>query len=97
MRSLFNNTLILFSFLISAQTQLAQDNFEGNSAITTRFVDDCGMHDNFLNPFILKIKNSHKKMIYNDIRGQYANVRFNAIFNFNLNGSRVFSLKICVS
>ena len=36
-------------------------------------------------------------MIYNDIRGQYANVRFNAIFNFNLNGSRVFSLKICVS
>ena len=55
------------------------------------------MDDNFLNPFILKIKNSHKVMIYNDIRGQYANFRFNTGFNFNLNGSRVFSLKICVS
>ena len=55
------------------------------------------MDVNFLNPFIGRINNSHKVMIYNDIIGKYVNVRFNAGFNFNLNGSRVFSLKICVS
>ena len=55
------------------------------------------MDVNFLNPFIGEINNLSKVLIYNDIRGQYTNVRFNAIFNFNLNGSRVFSLKICVS
>ena len=83
MRSIFNNTLILFSFLISAQTQLAQDNFEGNNTITTWFGNDCGMDVNFLNPFIGEINNFSKVLIYNDTRGQYANVRFNAGFNFN--------------
>ena len=83
MRSLFNNTLVIFWFLISAQTQFAQDNFEGKSAITTRFVDDCGMDVNFLNPFIGEINNFSKVLIYNDTGGQYANVRFNSGFNFN--------------
>ena len=41
------------------------------------------MDDNFLDPFIGRINNSSKVMIYTDTRGQYANVRFNAGFNFN--------------
>lgn len=96
MRYILNISLVLSSFLITAQTQLAQDNFDGNSTITSWFGDDCGMDNNFLNPFIGGINTSSKVLRYNDTGGQYANVRFNAGFNFNLNGSSVFSLKIYV-
>jgi beta-glucanase (GH16 family) len=79
-----------------AQAQIAQDNFEGNSTINSWFGDDCGMDLNTDNPLPNSNNPSAKVLKYTDIGGQYANVRFDAGFNFNLNSSAVFSLKIFV-
>jgi beta-glucanase (GH16 family) len=93
--------IILFSMLFStslfySQAQISQDNFEGNSTISTWFGDDCGMDINFINPHQTGINTSAKVMKYSDIGGTYANVRFDAGFNFNLASSSVFTLKIYV-
>jgi beta-glucanase (GH16 family) len=89
--------LILFLSINSfSQTQISQDNFEGNSTITSWFGDNCGMDNAFANPFQNGINTSAKVLKYTDAGGQYANVRFDAGFNYNLNTSSVFTLKIYV-
>jgi beta-glucanase (GH16 family) len=88
---------ILFLSVISfSQNRISQDNFEGNSTITSWFGDNCGMDNTFANPFQNGINTSAKVLKYSDGGGQYANVRFDAGFNYNLNTSSVFTLKIYV-
>ena len=89
-------SFFFFSCLLNAQVQLAQDNFEGTSTISTWFGDDCGMDNNFSNPFSGGSNTSSKVLKYTDVGGQYANVRFDAGFNFNMASSAVFTLKIYV-
>ena len=92
-------TLLLFVFttqLMFSQTQISQDNFEGNSTITSWYGDDCGMVTNFINPYATGINTSSKVLKYSDVGGLYANVQFNAGFNYNLLTSSTFSLKIYV-
>ena len=96
MKSQLSLVLCFFSCLVVAQVQLAQDNFEGTSTISSWFGDDCGMDNNFSNPFSGGINTSSKVLKYTDVGGQYANVRFDAGFNFNLANSAVFTLKIYV-
>ena len=96
MKSQLSLVLCFFSCLVVAQVQLAQDNFEGTSTISSWFGDDCGMDNNFSNPFSGGINTSSKVLKYTDVSGQYANVRFDAGFNFNLANSAVFTLKIYV-
>lgn len=86
----------MFSSTFYSQVQISQDNFEGISTINSWFGDDCGMDINFTNPFLTGINASSKVLKYSDIGGLYANVRFDAGFNYNLVSSSVFSLKIYV-
>jgi hypothetical protein len=91
--------ILILSFsstLFYSQTQIAQDNFEGNSTITSWYGDNCGMDINFTNPYPNGLNTSAKVLKYSDIGGLYANVQFNAGFNFNLATSSVFTLKIYV-
>ena len=78
---------ILVSLLASGQA--IQDNFEGTGNITTWFGDDCGLEQPFTNPFQTGINLSSKVLKYDDIGGQYANVRFDAAANFNLLANKI--------
>jgi beta-glucanase (GH16 family) len=86
----------MLSHLTVAQTQISQDNFEGNSTIPSWLGDDCGIDTQFNNPYITGINTSAKVLKYTDTGGQYANVQFDAGFNYNLTTSSVFTLKIYV-
>ena len=87
---------ILFSFQIQAQTQTVEDDFEGNGTITNWFGDDCNINTSYFNPFPQGINNSATVMEYDDVGGQYANVRFEVSNNFDLSTDYIFSLKIYV-
>lgn len=85
---------ILVSFV--ASSQVIEDDFEGAGNITTWIGDDCGLEQPFTNPFQTGINQSSKVLKYNDIGGQYANVRFDATTNFNLSANYIFKVKIYV-
>jgi len=87
---------LLFCGTLFAQPQIAKDNFDGNSTISTWLGDDCIMDNNFINPYSTGINTSSKVLKYSDVGGQYANVRFDAGFNFNLSLGSKFSLKLYV-
>jgi len=89
--------LFLFSHItLFCQTQILQDNFEGNSSISSWFGDNCIIDTNFNNPYPIGINTSARVLKYSDIGGQYANVSFDAGFSFNLLTGSEFSLKIFV-
>jgi beta-glucanase (GH16 family) len=96
MRTIFSISILFFCVKSFAQNQISQDNFEGSSSITSWFGDDCIIDTNFSNPYPISINTSAKVLKYADFGGPYANVRFDAGFNFNLLTSSVFSLKIYV-
>ena len=79
-----------------SQNLILQDDFEGNSTIPTWVGDDCGVDTSFTNSFATGINTSAKVMRYADVGGQYANVRFDAGFNFNLQTSSTFTIKVYV-
>ena len=84
MRTIISLLLLLFFFSLFSQTQISQDNFEGNSSIPSWFGDDCIIDTNFNNPFPNGSNPSTKVLRYSDVGGLYANVGFDAGFNFNL-------------
>lgn len=96
MRYLSTVIILLFAQQLFAQTQVSQDNFEGNSTISSWLGDNCGMDLQHNNPYITGINTSSKVLKYTDTGALYANVQFNAGFNYNLTTSSVFSLKIYV-
>ena len=51
MRNFIFVFVLLFSINLFSQSRISQDNFEGNSTITTWFGDNCGMDNAFANPF----------------------------------------------
>ncbi|MFY8129183.1 MAG: family 16 glycosylhydrolase [Chitinophagaceae bacterium] len=87
--------LFVFSTLYST-SQTAIDNFEGTGNIDTWFGDDCNIDRNFANPVQVGINTSSKVLRYADVGGQYANVRFDTKFSFNLATSSQFTLKLYV-
>ncbi|MDZ7743728.1 MAG: hypothetical protein U5Q03_18840 [Bacteroidota bacterium] len=88
--------LMLFSVQMQAQTQTVEDDFEGNGTITTWFGDNCNINTGFSNPYPEGINTSATVMEYDDVGGQYANVRFDVANNFDLSSDYIFSLKIYV-
>ena len=94
-RILFSVFFTLIS--LSCIAQDVQDDFEGNSTITSWFGDACGMNNNFSNPVQQGINTSPTVLEYNDTGGQYANVRFDAASNFNFAIKNSFKLNIYVS
>jgi beta-glucanase (GH16 family) len=97
MRIIILSILFLyFSNLILAQTQTVEDDFEGNGTITTWYGDDCNINTGFPNPFPQGINTSATVLEYDDVGGQYANVRFQVSNSFDLSSEYIFSLKIYV-
>jgi beta-glucanase (GH16 family) len=95
MRHLYLLLLISFSFF-NSNAQTVQDDFEGSGTITSWSGDDCGMNNNFPNPYKQGINTSNTVLKYDDIGGTYANVRFDVPTNFNISDKNVFVLKIYV-
>jgi hypothetical protein len=75
---------------------LLYDDFEGNGNITTWDGDDCGMDNNYANPYVDINNESATVLRYGDTGGTYANVRFDAPTKFDLASDSKFSLKIYV-
>lgn len=82
--------------LVLLSQNTVEDDFEGNGTITTWFGDDCGMDTQFSNPFPNAQNPSATVLKYEDIGGQYANVRFDVAPNFDLSTHHTFTLKIYV-
>ncbi len=96
MRTIILLFFVFYNITLLSQTQILQDNFEGNSSISSWYGDDCLINTNFINPFPTGINTSANVLKYTDIGGQYANIGFNTGFSLNLLTSSVFSLKIYV-
>lgn len=86
----------IISLTFAANSQIVQDDFEGNGTINTWSGDDCGLDTDFLNPYQQGINPSAKVLKYNDEGGQFANVRFDVDNNLDLSVNHVFSFKIYV-
>jgi beta-glucanase (GH16 family) len=95
-RVLFFLLMLILHTVGFSQNLLLQDDFEGSSTIPTWVGDDCGVDTSFTNPFATGINTSAKVMRYADVGGLYANVRFDAGFNFNLQTSSTFTIKVYV-
>ncbi|MFK8059814.1 MAG: PKD domain protein [Polaribacter sp.] len=75
---------------------IPQDDFEGNGNITTWAGDSAGLNTDFVNPYKNADNNSDKVLEYDDTGGQYANIRFDAASNFNME-KHTFSIKVYVA
>ena len=94
---LISLTILTFSLsFLLAQTLTIEDDFEGNGTISSWYGDNCNLNISFNNPFKQGINLSDNVLEYHDIGGQYANVRFDALNNFELNTNSTFSLKIYI-
>ncbi|UOB16793.1 hypothetical protein [Abyssalbus ytuae] len=72
------------------------DDFEGSGNITTWAGDNCGMDNNYTNPFQEGINTSNTVLEYNDTGELYANIRFDWGSNLDLSQYNIFRLKIYV-
>ncbi|WP_020536539.1 family 16 glycosylhydrolase [Lewinella cohaerens] len=88
---------ILFFVPLLGFAQNAEDDFEGNSTITSWYGDDCGMDNAYGNPFQEGINTSATVLQYQDNGGQYANIRFEIDETFALSQNAAFALKIYVT
>lgn len=70
MRYILSVLLLLSQVSLFSQAQISQDNFEGNSTISTWVGDDCLIDTNFNNPVPTGINSSSKVLKYSDIGGQ---------------------------
>ena len=96
MRKLMFICLVFPSHFIFSQLQTISDNFEGNGTILSWYGSDCGMDNNFANPYPSAINNSATVLKYSDNGGIYAHIGFNGVGNFNLNNNSTFTLKVFV-
>ena len=86
------------SFFInfSLFSQNIEDDFEGNGTIDAWVGDDCNLDSSYLNPYVEGLNTSAKVLKYNDIGGEYANVRFDTNQNLDLSLKNSFTFKIYV-
>ena len=95
MRLLFVSLALFFS-LLSLQSQLLIDDFEGNATIIEWVGDDCIIDASYQNPYMDAENPSTQVLRYQDNGGLYANVRFNAPEPINISEGHPFRLKIYV-
>ena len=90
--------LISFLFIVQCHAQVLTltDDFESKRNVPNWIGDNCIIDTCVSNPLQKLPNNSTKVLRYTDIGGQYANLRINAGFNFNLETSSVFSFKLYV-
>ncbi len=85
-----------FPFQAIAQVDQAFDDFEGTTNIPAWTEDACALDTSFDNPHLEGINTSSKVLRYQDMGGQYANVRFEMNDKFDLSINQTFSLKIYI-
>lgn len=85
---------IFLTFPLWSFGQIIFDDFEGNGNITSWVGDDCQINLDVTNPFQRGINTSSKVMQYQDIGGQYANVRFETKEKLDLSKNAQFKLKV---
>ena len=88
--------LLVCFFSLSLFSQNIEDDFEGNGTIDEWVGDDCNLNSSFANPYAEGINTSSKVLKYDDIGGQYANVRFDTNQNLDLTTKNSFTFKIYV-
>jgi beta-glucanase (GH16 family) len=92
--------VLLFSLLLflsfTGLSQILEDDFEGNSTISSWYEDDALMDINFSNPSIDSYNQSSTVLRYEDTGGQYANIGFDSSSAILLDQNSTFSLKIYV-
>lgn len=89
-----NILFILIYFLyFPLSSQVIEDDFEGNGTIDEWVGDDCNLNSSYANPYIEGINTSSKVLKYDDIGGQYANVRFDTSQNLDLTTKTHLHLK----
>ena len=92
-----NILFILVYFLyIPLFSQIIEDDFEGNGTIDQWVGDDCNLDSSYANPYVEGINTSSTVLKYDDIGGQYANVRFDTNQNIDLSVKNSFTFKIYV-
>jgi len=92
-----NILFILVYFLyIPLFSQIIEDDFEGNGSIDQWVGDDCNLDSSYTNPYAEGINTSSTVLKYDDIGGQYANVRFDTNQNIDLSVKNAFTFKIYV-
>ena len=77
-------------------SQIIEDDFEGNGTIDQWVGDDCNLDSSYANPYVEGINTSSTVLKYDDIGGQYANVRFDTNQNIDLSVKNAFTFKIYV-
>ena len=91
--------LSLVSFFLlgfSVPAQLLEDDFDGNSTISSWYADDALMDTAFSNPFVDAANPSATVLRYEDIGGVFANIGFDANERIRIADDTPFSLKIYV-
>lgn len=98
MKDLMTAAILLLIVCSTGYAQLTevQDDFEGNGTITTWFGDNCNYNPAADNPYVDEVNPSAKVLEYDDVGGQFANVRFQIDETFDLSTGYVFKLKIYV-
>ena len=87
--------VLIFSFHFCS-SQTIQDDFEGNGNISNWFGDDCTITEPFANPQKKGINTSSNVLLYEDLGGDYANVRFDLAQNISFSSKTAFSVKVYV-
>lgn len=89
--------LLLFALAsLSLSAQLLEDDFEGNSTISTWYADDCLMDTAFANPIMNATNPSATVLRYQDIGGLFANIGFDAASPIRIAEGRPFQFNIYV-
>lgn len=96
MRYLLFILLLSFSTICQTSAQSVEDDFEGNGTIATWFGDDCNINTTATNAFAEGINTSATVLEYEDVGGDYANVRFEMERKFDMSSGSVFTLMIYV-
>ncbi|MFD0931094.1 family 16 glycosylhydrolase [Psychroflexus salinarum] len=88
--------LLILMTSLSSFSQVLEDDFEGNSTISTWFPDNAEIHTDFSNPFPNSENPTSTVLRYNDNGGLYANIGFDSSEPIILEQNTPFSLKIYI-
>jgi len=89
-------TAVLLGLIVNGQVINVQDDFESGTDGLGWVADNIALDTEFLNPYVEGGNTSSMVMRYQDLGGDFANVRFDVPINFDLRENNVFSLKIYV-
>lgn len=89
----------LWFFMVSVEETMANDtvlvdDFEGNGTITRWSGDNCLFDTAAANPFQMVENSSNHVFEYSDVGGEFANVRFETDYPFDLTSEATFTMQV---